>query len=73
MVPFGKLLFFIGLVFVAAGLALWGGARVPLLSRLGHLPGDIYLRRDNFAFYLPLTTSIAISLLLSLLFMLLRR
>ncbi len=73
MVPLGKSLLLIGMLFVAAGLILWVGARVPLLNRLGRLPGDIYLHRGHFSFYFPLTTSIAISLILSLLFMLLRR
>ncbi|MFU2158396.1 MULTISPECIES: DUF2905 domain-containing protein [Caldisericum] len=30
------------------------------------LPGDIYVKRDNFEFYFPITTSILISLLLTL-------
>jgi hypothetical protein len=73
MAPLGKSLIFVGIVLVAVGLTLWGGARVPMLNRLGRLPGDIYLRRDHFSFYFPPTTPIAISLILSLLFMLLRR
>ncbi len=73
MASLGKSLVLVGLLFVAAGLILWVGARVPLLNRVGRLPGDIYLRGDHFSFYFPLTTSIAISLILSLLFKLLRR
>jgi Protein of unknown function (DUF2905) len=30
------------------------------------LPGDIYIQRDNFTFYAPITTGILISLVLSL-------
>ncbi|BAL81674.1 DUF2905 domain-containing protein [Caldisericum exile] len=30
------------------------------------LPGDIYIKRDNFEFYFPITTSIVISLILTL-------
>jgi hypothetical protein len=47
----------------------------PVLSKLplGRLPGDIVVRRENFSFYFPLTTSIVISLLLSLLFWFLRK
>jgi hypothetical protein len=57
------------MLLVVVGL-LW-----PVLSKipLGRLPGDIVVRRDNFSFYFPLTTSIIISLLLSLLFWLLRK
>lgn len=53
----------LGLVLVAAGL-LW-----PFLQKLGlgRLPGDILIRRDNWHFYFPLTTSLLLSLLISLL------
>jgi hypothetical protein len=33
---------------------------------LGRLPGDIVIDRGSFYFYLPITTSILVSLLLSL-------
>lgn len=58
-----------GILCVVIGL-LW-----PWLSKLplGRLPGDFVIRRDGFSFYFPLTTSILISLLLSLLFWLLRK
>lgn len=51
-----------GLVLVVTGL-LW-----PWLSKLGlgRLPGDIVVERERFHFYFPLTTSILISLLISL-------
>ncbi len=47
---------------MAAGL-LW-----PLLQKigLGRLPGDIVIERENFRLYLPLGTSLLISLVLSL-------
>ena len=52
----------LGLVLVVVGL-LW-----PWLSRLGlgRLPGDIVVERENFSFYLPITTSILVSALISL-------
>ncbi len=58
-----------GLVLVAAGL-LW-----PFLAKLGlgRLPGDIVIERENFTFYLPLGTSLLISVVLSLIFWLLGR
>jgi hypothetical protein len=64
-----RLLIIIGLLFIAAGL-LW-----PWLSKLpfGRLPGDISIERENFGFYFPLTTSILLSLLLTLLFWLWRK
>ena len=59
----------LGLVLVLAGL-LW-----PWLTRLGlgRLPGDIVIERENFRLYLPLATSLLISLVLSLILWLLGR
>jgi hypothetical protein len=64
-----KILIGIGLLLVILGL-LW-----PWLTRLGlgRLPGDIVIERDNFRFYFPLTTSIIISLVLTLLLWLFRK
>ena len=63
----GKLLVLAGLVLVAVGLlVMWG-------MPFGRLPGDIVVRRGSFTFYFPLATSIAVSLILTLLLMLLRR
>jgi hypothetical protein len=63
----GRLLVVIGLVIAAAGLLISLG--VPI----GRLPGDIAIRRGNFSFYLPLTTSILASIILTLLLMLFGR
>ncbi len=64
-----RALIYIGIALVAIGL-LW-----PVLhkSGLGRLPGDIVIERENFRFYFPITTSIIVSLVLSLLLWLLRR
>lgn len=58
-----KLLITFGIVLVALGL-LW-----PWLGRLGlgRLPGDIVIERAGFTLYLPITTSLIASLVLSLL------
>jgi len=66
---FPRLLVVIGLILVAVGL-LW-----PWLSKLGlgRLPGDIVIERDDVRFYFPITTSILISIVLSLIFWLLRK
>ncbi|MGB9798116.1 MAG: DUF2905 family protein [bacterium] len=57
------------------GFLLLSGALILLLSSLGWrwklLPGDIFIQKDNFAFFFPITTSILISLFLTLLFTLL--
>jgi hypothetical protein len=73
MMPLGKALFIIGVVIALLGLLVWGGGSVPILNRLGRLPGDIYVRRGNFSFYFPVTTAIVVSLALSILVALLRR
>jgi Protein of unknown function (DUF2905) len=59
----------IGAVLLAVGL-FW-----PWLTKLGlgHLPGDISTRGERFSFYFPITTCILLSVVLSLLFWLLRR
>lgn len=58
-----KVLLILGLILIAIAL-LW-----PWLSRLplGRLPGDIVIHKPGFTFYFPITTSLLISLLLSLL------
>jgi hypothetical protein len=63
------LLIVFGLVLVALGL-LW-----PLISRmgLGRLPGDIVVERENFRLYVPLATSLLISVVVSLVLWLLNR
>ncbi len=61
---------------IAVGtLALVAGLAWPWITRLGlgHLPGDIVIEREHFRLYLPVTTSILVSALLSLLLWLLRR
>ena len=63
----GRMLVIVGLILVAAGVMISLG--VPI----GRLPGDITIRRGNFAFYFPLATSILASILLTLLFMFLGR
>ena len=66
----GKLLIVFGVVLALLGGLLLLVGKVPLLGRL---PGDIVIRRDNWSFYFPLTTSIVISVLLTLLFSLFGR
>ena len=56
-----------GLLIAAAGLLLWWGVPV------GRLPGDLVIRRGSFSVYLPITTSILVSILLTLLMAVFRR
>ena len=52
-----------GIVLIAIDL-LW-----PVISKLGlgRLPGDIVIERENFRLYVPIMTSLIISVVLSLL------
>jgi len=58
-----KVLIGIGLVFLAVGL-LW-----PWLGKLpiGRLPGDIIIDRPSLKIYIPITTMVIISIIISLL------
>ena len=64
-----RFLIITGIILVLFGIA-W-----PWLQKvgLGRLPGDIHISRDGFDFYFPLTTSIIISVILTLIFWLFRR
>ncbi|WP_040661802.1 DUF2905 domain-containing protein [Nitrococcus mobilis] len=66
---FQRLLIIVGMTLLVAGL-LW-----PLIVKLGlgRLPGDLAIKKDNFAFYFPITTSIIISVLLTLIVWLFRK
>jgi hypothetical protein len=63
----GRTLIIIGLLIAAAGLLMTLGLPI------GRLPGDFTFRRGNVSFYFPLTTSILVSILLTLLFTFLGR
>ncbi len=64
-----RTLIILGILIILLGL-LW-----PWLQKtgLGKLPGDIIIERENFRFYFPLTTSVIVSILISLLIWLFRR
>jgi hypothetical protein len=66
----GKLLVVAGIVLVVLGAVYFLAGRLPWIGRL---PGDIVVRREGFTFYFPLTTSILVSVVLTLLFWLFRR
>jgi hypothetical protein len=71
MEQLGRTLLIVGGVIVLVGLFLAFGPRLPF--RLGRLPLDIHVQRDNFNFYFPLGTSIVVSIVLTLVFGLLNR
>ncbi len=66
----GKMFILLGICLIVIGLFFLFGEKIPFL---GKLPGDIVVKRDKFAFYFPLATSILVSLILTLLFSLFRK
>ncbi|AXA36654.1 MAG: DUF2905 domain-containing protein [Candidatus Hydrogenedentota bacterium] len=64
MMGVGKLLIVMGIVLVLAGLLFIGMEKLPWLGRL---PGDIHIQRRNFSFHFPITTSILLSILVTIL------
>jgi len=64
------MLMVLGAILLAAGGLITLAGKIP---GLGKLPGDIVIQRGNFNFYFPLTTSILLSIILTLVFALLGR
>jgi hypothetical protein len=70
MSEFGRFLIIIGAILVLVGVVLWLSPKIPWL---GHLPGDIVIKREKFSFYFPLGTCILISIILTLILYLFRK
>ena len=70
MAEVGRALVVLGAVIVVIGLVLVLFDRVPWIGRL---PGDILVRRGNWTFYVPLGTSVLLSLVLTLVLWLIGR
>lgn len=65
MAEIGKSIIFIGILIIIIGIILLFIDKLPF--NLGRLPGDIAIKKENFSFYFPITTSILISIVLSML------
>lgn len=61
----GKMLLTIGIILVITGLLFM---LLPKITSLPKLPGDIYIKKENFTFYFPWVTSLLISAILSFIF-----
>lgn len=70
MIDIGKMLIIFGVVSIIIGGILMLSGKVPWFGRL---PGDILVQKKNFTFYFPLATSILISVLLTLIFWLIKK
>ncbi|WP_276134623.1 DUF2905 domain-containing protein [Polluticoccus soli] len=67
----GKSVVIIGAIIVLAGVVIWlFGDK---LRFLGRLPGDIRIEREHFKVFIPITTMILVSVVLSLILWLIQR
>ena len=64
MVGLGRLLILFGVVSIVVGLVLLIAPRIPWL---GHLPGDVVVQRERFTLYVPIVTSLVVSVVLTIL------
>jgi len=67
--PMAMVLIVTGLILLLAGLLAWSG----LFSWFGRLPGDIRIEREHTRVYIPITSMLIVSIVLTLLLSLLRR
>lgn len=65
----GKTIILMGIILIVVGglFLLLGKGGLP------KLPGDIYIKKDNFVFYFPWVTSIVVSIVLSIIFYIISR
>ena len=62
----GKLLVVVSLGLALTGGALWLLGKAGLGTSLGSLPGDLKIQGEGWSCFVPITTSILLSLLLTL-------
>ena len=74
MIDVGRFLIILGFIIVALGVVILLAGRLPFI---GHLPGDILIRRGGGSFYFPIVTclllSIALTVVLNVLTLIFRR
>lgn len=58
-----KIFIILGVFLIVIGVILLFIGKVPFL---GKLPGDVLIKKEHFTVYVPLTTGIIISILISL-------
>lgn len=67
---FGKILIIAGILMAIAGVILMFYDKIPFI---GKLPGDIMIKRENFTIYIPIATSLLISVLISVILFLINK
>lgn len=63
--PISKVLILAGIIITGMGIIFLLMGKIPWL---GKLPGDIYIEREDFSFYFPITTCIIVSIVVSAVF-----
>ena len=71
LMPYGKLLITIGIIIVFLGLTI--NYAPSLINWMGKLPGDIRIEDENKSLFIPITSSIVISIILTIIATLLLR
>ena len=59
-----RIFIFIGCLFIFLGVVVWIFSKVPFIGRL---PGDLVIKRETWSLYIPITTCILISVILTVL------
>lgn len=67
----GRILILVGIILVIAGVIIYFAS--DKLTWLGHLPGDIRIEKENYSAYIPVTTMILLSVVLSLIIWLIKK
>lgn len=63
MADFARLLIFFGAITLVLGVILLAGPKIPFLGRL---PGDILIQRDGTTVFIPIATSLVLSVVLTI-------
>ncbi|RKX17351.1 MAG: DUF2905 domain-containing protein [Candidatus Zixiibacteriota bacterium] len=69
MPQLSKILILFGAFLIIGGILFFIGSKFGLF---GHLPGDFVIRKNNFTFIFPLASSILLSILLTIIYTLVR-
>ncbi|MFY7828580.1 MAG: DUF2905 domain-containing protein [Flectobacillus sp.] len=73
-VHLGKLIMLIGAVLLVGGAVIYFLAdKIDSWNWLGNLPGDIRIEKENFKLFVPITTSILLTIILNLLLWLFKK
>jgi hypothetical protein len=67
----GKYMVLIGIAIVVIGIVVYFFH--DKLNWIGHLPGDIRVEKENFKFYFPITTMIIFSVVITIIFRIIKR